>query len=358
MLRSMWWIGLVMFHQLHAQPARACGATPDELVPLLPAEGAVDVPLNAALFASANLRSAVQFDLSEVTDGNEDGGGLVSVPLIVECEPGGEGALCLARPEEPLKPRTRYLWGVRGEDEADTRTDQTFETGEASSAVWIPQVSVTVVQNVVFDSHPCGGDRLVTLKLGSQTPAVVFVPGLAPGYVMHAQALSPQDPDASWNLYQPPDCFELVVYDQLGASERKPEICPNEVLAPTRHEPDDDTGSVMDAGAAEPSEADGGAEEEDAGNHGLRDAEAEPPGAGSANGSDAAAPGTASTDEREGSSSASPMGSAGGDGGCAVDGKPNSTSFAGWVLALGLALAARRRHSRRSSLRRHPNTQR
>lgn len=345
MLRSALLLGFIVFHQLHARPALACGATPDQIVPLLPAKEAVDVPVNAALFASANLRSTMHFELSELAGGDEDGGGpVVPVPLTVECEPGGGGALCLARPEEPLKPRTQYSWMVRGEmpdggaDSAERW--QSFETGEARAEVPSPEVSVSVARNVRFESHPCGSDRVVGLKLENQgsAPAVTTVPGVTPGYVTHALALGPHDPDADWSLYGPPACFEVLVYDETGASQRLPEICPDEVLPPSWYETEEETGSVVDAGAAEPSDAEGVVEDAGGEERSGRDAEEERSGDASASGSDTAARGPSSTRERDELGRRLTDDNAAGGGGCALADNPGRAPGAGWLLALGLGL--------------------
>lgn len=243
--------------------AHACGATPMEAQPLLPLDGATSVPLNAVLLTSANVSRAA-FELREVAaaaDGGHaepseprpdagaiamnDAGAPGDVELEVHCSaPGAEsGALCLARPREPLKPDTRYAWrtsvaaldGYVSPSPLDVWRE--FTTG---SAVDDEALSADAASFVVTDSQrssdpygsPCGIFHwtTITYALRASEPAVLHYAGYTPSYVMHATLLVPGE-EASATLYNPGDCLSPVLYDAAGHRTALPEWCPSQSTA-------------------------------------------------------------------------------------------------------------------------------
>ena len=273
--------------------AHACGATPSEAEALLPLDGAMNVPLNAVLITSANITHAV-FELREVaaaTDGVQgepldpsadagatavvDGGAPGQVALTVDCSSHAvwDGALCMARPHDALKPDTRYAWrsNVATPDGYVTRADldvwREFTTGIALDD---QPLSADAVSFVVTDierssdpfGRPCGLTHLATVaySLRAGEPAVLQYAGYTPSYVMHATLLMP-GAEASAMLYNPPDCLSPVLYDAAGHRTPLSEWCP---LGGTAAPPSDEenvgddpasSGSSSDRAPSPPAEA-------------------------------------------------------------------------------------------------------
>ncbi|AUX26295.1 uncharacterized protein SOCEGT47_068560 [Sorangium cellulosum] len=86
----------------------ACGATAPEITALSPRDGAVDVPLNAALFAGSNL-GRLDVTLREAQSGDV-------VPLAVSCNGFYDNTLCVAH-AGPLAENTTYEWTAALVDE-------------------------------------------------------------------------------------------------------------------------------------------------------------------------------------------------------------------------------------------------
>jgi hypothetical protein len=241
--------------------AHACGATPTEVQALLPLDGATNWPLNAVLIASANSSLAV-FELREMAaaaDGVQtntleppadagaiargDAGAPGQVALDVDCNARalGAGALCVATPREPLKPRTRYTWrtNVAWPDgyrpPADLDVWHEFTTGSARDD---QPLSADATGFIVTDSerssdpfgNPCGITHWMTIaySLRASEPAVLHYAGYTPSYVMHATRLMPGE-EVSATLYNPPDCLSAVLYDAAGHRTPLPEWCSSEI---------------------------------------------------------------------------------------------------------------------------------
>ncbi|WP_437284677.1 Ig-like domain-containing protein [Sorangium sp. So ce406] len=104
----------------------ACGETAPEVTALSPGDGAVDVPLNAALFAGSNL-GRVAFTLREAQSGEV-------VPVSVSCNGFYDGNLCAAH-AGPLAENTTYEWTAAMVEELDPNPGapvwRQFTTGTA-----------------------------------------------------------------------------------------------------------------------------------------------------------------------------------------------------------------------------------
>lgn len=246
-----------------SRDAHACGATPVEVQPLLPLDGATDVPLNAVLFSSSNLREAV-FELHEVLDDASDAddpaiaapavdaganpasdaGPSGAVRLSVDCARGqGGGAVCLARPIEPLKPNTRYAWHTNVVVPDGYSPDyfeglsREFTTG---SALDDQPISADAVRLVVTENHqetgnPCGISRWIDVaySLRASEPGVLHFADFTPSYIMHATLLAGGSGAATTaTLYMQPTCLAPVLYDGAGHRTELPEWCPGDTAPP------------------------------------------------------------------------------------------------------------------------------
>jgi hypothetical protein len=252
-----------------SRDAHACGATPVEVQPLLPLDGATNVPLNAVLLSSSNLSEAV-FELHEVLDDASDAadpaiaapavdaganpasdaGPSGAVQLSVDCSARGRdgGAMCLARPSEPLKPNTRYAWRTNvvvpdGYEPAYFEgLSREFTTGSAidDEPVAADAVGLTVTQehhNTDWDGSGCGFYHWmdVAYSLRASEPVVLHFAAYTPSYVMHATLLGGgSGAAATATLYSPPDCLAPIVYDVAGHRTALPEWCPSDGPSPPR----------------------------------------------------------------------------------------------------------------------------
>jgi hypothetical protein len=273
-------VALGGFLSVASRDAHACGATATEIHALLPLDGAIDVPLNAVLISSSNLTEAV-FELHEVLDGSSaadrvaigvptldagvnpasDAGPPGDVPLSVDCDAQGQGggAVCLARPREPLKPNTRYAWhaNVALPDgyvpEYFEGLSREFTTGSAMDDQPIAADAVSLVvtedhQNPDWDGNGCGPNRWmeVAYSLRASESGVLHFAEFTPSYVMHATLLSGSGaPAASATLYySPPGCLAPVIYDVAGHRTALSEWCPSDgALLPTGVDEDATEGS-------------------------------------------------------------------------------------------------------------------
>jgi hypothetical protein len=267
--------------------AHACGETPFEAQAALPLDGATNVPLNAVLITSANVTDA-DFELREVaaaTAGVQaqpleppadagatavvDAGAASQVALDVDCSVGAaEGALCTARPREPLKPDTRYAWRTAPDGYVPPSALDVWREFTTGSALDDQPLSADAVGFVVTDSYrssdpsPCGITHSTTIaySLRASEPAVLQYAGYTPSYVMHATLLVPGE-DVSATLYNPPDCLSPVLYDAAGHRTPLSEWCPSgSTPAPPSTEEnarDDQTpsGSSSDRAPSTPAEA-------------------------------------------------------------------------------------------------------
>jgi hypothetical protein len=250
--------------------AQACGDTPVEVEALLPLDGATNVPLDAVLISSSNLTEAV-FELRDLSNdanwpafaapvadagasADGDARALGTVPLRVECDvPGIEhGAVCLARPLEPLKPNTRYAWRTNVVvpegyvPEYFLGLSREFTTGNAPDDGPLAPSAVTLA---LFGEHyttseesPCGITHWLDVgySLRAGEPAVLQFAGYTPSYVMHATLLTPDKAAAatSATLYLPPDCLSPVLYDAAGHRTALPEWCPGGTVPTSSHDAD------------------------------------------------------------------------------------------------------------------------
>lgn len=258
-------VALAVFLSAASRDAHACGATPVEIQALLPLDGATNVPLNAALVSSSNLTAAV-FELQEVLGESSDvdqraiaepaadagvnpasdAGPAGAVALSVDCDALGQGggAVCLARPNEPLKPNTRYAWRTTVAVPDGYVPDyfeglsREFTTG---SALDDQPIAADAVRLVVTDVHqedlnPCGISHWmeVAYSLRASEPAVLHFEDYTPSYVMHATLLAGGSGamPATATLYSPPDCLAPVLYDVAGHRTALPEWCPGEGASP------------------------------------------------------------------------------------------------------------------------------
>jgi hypothetical protein len=254
--------------------AHACGATPVEVQALLPLDRAVNVPVNAVLISSSNLTEAV-FELHQVLDDADDAdprslaepdgdagvnppsdaGALGAVPLGVDCDARGQegGAVCLARPLEPLKPNTRYAWRTNVVvpsgyiPEYFEGLSREFTTGSANDdepiAADALRLNVTEdFQNPSTDGNGCGVFhwKTVAYSLRASEPAVLHFADYTPTYIMHATVLAGGGEATPAALYSPPDCLAPVLYDVAGHRTAVPEWCPTPVASPPA-EVDEDT---------------------------------------------------------------------------------------------------------------------
>jgi hypothetical protein len=244
-----------------SRDAHACGPTLAEIQALLPLDGATDVPLNAVLISSSNVTEAV-FELHQVLDDANDADRAIgappadagvnpasdagpsgAVPLSVDCDARGQGggAVCLARPLEPLKPNTRYAWHANvAVPEGYVQDDfeglsREFTTG---SAIDEQPIAADALSLVMTDYHQdpnsaqneCGIDHWmdVAYSLGASEPGVLHFADYTPSYVMHATLIAGGSgaTAATATLYSPPACIAPVIYDVAGQRTALPDWCP------------------------------------------------------------------------------------------------------------------------------------
>lgn len=257
---------------------------------LLPLDGAINVPLNAVLITSANVSQAV-FELREVAtaiDGGQaeplerpadagatavaEGGAPGQVALAVDCSSRAvvSGALCMARPRDPLKPETRYAWRSTVPDAYRTPELDVWREFTTGIALDDQPLAANAADFVVTDSdrssdpygRPSGITHWTTVaySLRASDPAVLQYADYTPSYVMHATLLMPGE-EASATLYNPPDCLSPVLYDAAGHRTLLSEWCPNtSTPAPPSTEgnaPEDHTasGSSSDRAPSTPARA-------------------------------------------------------------------------------------------------------
>ena len=207
----------------------ACGETPNELKLLLPANRAVDVPLNVALSASSNT-----MDSAIVLKKVDDDGATTDVPVNVDClGPEYGGAVCLARPEISLEPDSQYQWTAslawdRADDPAVEVETRTFTTGDAIDqyALHTDDVGVHIATHEEFPNGPCvfSVTHLFWDGANLADPVVVNLKGLTPSYTMHAQVLSAGDA-IEFLAYDIEDCVSPEVFDQTGHRMNLGSVC-------------------------------------------------------------------------------------------------------------------------------------
>jgi hypothetical protein len=246
-----------------SRDAHACGATPVEIRALLPLSGATSVPRNAVLLSSGNVTTAV-FELYEVPDDASDADDRAIVPvdagmhlasdagpsgavaLSVDCDAAGQGggAVCLARPIEPLKANTRYAWRTTVAVPDGYVPDyfeglsREFTTGSAldDQPIAADAVRLAVTEDHQEGVNSCGISHWmdVAYSLRASEPAVLHFEDYTPSYVMHATLLAGGSgaTAATAALYSPPDCLAPVLYDVAGHRTALPEWCPGEGASP------------------------------------------------------------------------------------------------------------------------------
>lgn len=261
--------GVVLAASLSAaqREAHACGQTPVEVQALLPLEGASDVPLNAVLISSSNVTEAV-FELHQVVDAASEAPNPFAAPpadagvsspsgaipstavaLSVDCDAVGEGsgAVCLARPIEPLKPNTRYAWhtnvavpdGYAQEYFGGLTREFTTGTALDERAIAADALSLVVTEDHRDGSEDgsgyCGPNdwMVVAYSLAANEPGVLHFEGYTPSYVMHATLLAGgSGATTTATLYDPPSCLVPVLFDAAGHRTTLPEWCPPDAMPP------------------------------------------------------------------------------------------------------------------------------
>ncbi len=275
-----------MFHHFHASTAYACSPSPLEVKPLLPSDDANGVGLDAALIASSNATPAA-FELWELGPAHEvlvdagarsaldqtgaqssfsaagadaasaavgpthldassrDGGALfdggkrsLREPIAVElqCSSSGRGALCVARPNQRLKPRTRYEWAAvltppgGGEPSFTGVSWRSFTTSDSRVTNEAPSsIEAEVTDNEFVDTpDSCGTEQRTTLTFAApdlEAPVVINLANLTPNQATHAQVLTPSNREVVFHLYNPPACLTPEFYDETGARRRLPAEC-------------------------------------------------------------------------------------------------------------------------------------
>lgn len=298
----------VVLHQLHAGEALGCGSTPLMFEPLLPADTALDVPRDAALFVANNTTAPIEFVLvREIDDDGEtsagpaiDAGAPVigeragrpapprdderplmplpplptdagsgpstdvasAVPLDVSCYPAAGGNLCVAKPKVPLEPNTRYSWTATMSSPYDEivgliTSPMTFRTGDENAAVGSPKVSVEVTEHTVYVNHPCGLSSNVALSVSATNltlPLLVNAKRLTPAFVVQPAILTPEHTQQEFGLYDPPECFVIEAFDTTGERFDVGEVC--SVAEPTDNATDaPPAGSTPGGGGSNPTDA-------------------------------------------------------------------------------------------------------
>ncbi len=231
---------------LHAPSAIACGPVGADVRALLPVESATEVPVNAALIASATLVTDVAFTLRKVATPNVvSDAGSEEAPLEVECvatEAVGtsNGAVCVARGE--LEPDTEYEWSaallVSEEEEVQQIPSgdawHSFRTGKERVDAGVPDLEAVLVQNERILNSPCGDTSSATVEFDGSTltqPVVANFRGFTPGYVMHAVAVEP-GANSEMLLWNMPDCAVIDVFDVTGERSELRQMCFDEELPP------------------------------------------------------------------------------------------------------------------------------
>ncbi len=251
----------LVFHQLHASPARACGATGFMFSPLLPLEGATDVGVDAALIASTN-GGPIAFELRRVNAAHVENAAAGDVPrdagwgasdedageangqLSVTCKgPAYGGQLCVAKPSSPLAANTEYEWSavVAAPDGLDPGSVHTgvwykFTTSNMHGVPAPVDLRTEVLANNRYLDAPCGNEHFVRLEVSAEMaaqPLVVNVHDVSPSYVMEPKVLTSESLAVEVPLYNPPECVRLETFDVTGKRTELELLCPEEILPAT-----------------------------------------------------------------------------------------------------------------------------
>jgi hypothetical protein len=213
---------------------------------------------DAALVSSSNLTAATFLlrELAEPMDadrqsealpdasGVPDGGAAGEVPLSTNCHSGRDaGAVCVAKPTEPLKPLTTYEWSVAMVEPAvlvpgylQPSPWQRFTTGEEPSSAALPESEARVTRHEIITDAMCASGAIVTLEFSSgdsDAPVVINVTDVTPEYVTEAVVLSEETPLVEMTLYSAPACFTLETFDRTGVRRELRDLCPEAELPAT-----------------------------------------------------------------------------------------------------------------------------
>lgn len=218
-------LAVVVLHQVHAEPAAACGATPYLLSPLLPLEDATRVGVDAALIASVNMGGAFDFELRKADELDEDAGA-DGVELDVECEAEGS-KVCVAKPTSLLEPNTKYVWRLKSEGYQQVSPWRAFATTDVASPVGETQIDAHVISEHRLE-NPCGGYYSVNLavQVGElRGPTVLHVPGRWFNPFEAQFVLTEGNVKTELGVLWPPPCFDIELVDATGQRNRVAALC-------------------------------------------------------------------------------------------------------------------------------------
>lgn len=235
---------------LRVSDAGACGAVETTVEPLLPLDGAEDIPTNVVLITSSQGIGA-EYQLRRVSDsaydppnepsdamGGSPGALDELIPVEISCRKSGRasnasGAICFAHAN--LDANTQYEWAVRVvpdhavEDPLDFGPWRRFSTGAGPSATnEMGNVSAEVTRYEVFEDPPCGdwSGGTILFDVSSLTePVVANLAGLTPDYLTHAIVLEPGTAGIEMRVWNIEGCYAVELFDRSGARTPSGEVC-------------------------------------------------------------------------------------------------------------------------------------
>jgi hypothetical protein len=219
-------LAVVVLHQVHAEPAAACGAVPYLLSLLLPLEDATTVGVDAALIASVNMGGAFDFELRKADELDEDAGA-DGVELDVECEAAEGSKVCIAKPTTLLEPNTNYVWRLKSEGYQQVSPWRAFATTDVASPVGETQIDAQVVSEHRTE-NVCGDYYTVDLaiQVGElRGPTVLHVPGRWINLFEAQVLLTEGNVKTELRVLWPPPCFDIELVDATGQRNRVAALC-------------------------------------------------------------------------------------------------------------------------------------
>lgn len=240
------WVGsgLLFALLLGAPRALACGATPDEIYPLLPVPGQEGVSQNAALTIGLSYAGDVTFELEEVESG-------AAVALL---EPSCAGEVCTVHPVVDLEAITAYRYRARfdfypegeGEWVEFSTGDGVDQTSPRPEHVVLTLVSAAPAKPPAGEEHPCGYFRRATVDIhatGLEEPVAFVAESVTPSYFTPPVVLT-EPGTTSLDIVGAPACFTPWLIDAAGHRTELEEVC----LPADGLDPDDESEPASEDG--------------------------------------------------------------------------------------------------------------
>lgn len=200
--------------------AWACGSPFGEQVVFFPVGGEVDVPTNAKLLAAGRGESPALW-LSKLSGAEGDASVGVSaadagesdtIPVEVECLPGGAYTMCFG--SAALEPNTRYAWGI-GVPAPALGQEFTTGSGEREPAD-LPNVDIEVgsVRRSVGEGD-CAVSHAATLRatFAASPETWVLVSGNSNDIPL---VVVPGSEQVAWETADPEECFGVLQVNWSG----------------------------------------------------------------------------------------------------------------------------------------------